>query len=97
MVAAAVELLALFFLACLRSSAATVQLVSHALAPLWTADRHAALSWADCSHVLWLMLNAFSEAFSVSLNRFFWPPWERFSLLKFAKRQQNVTAIHCIR
>ena len=43
--------------------------------PCGTADCHAALCWADCSHVLWLMLNAFSEAFSVSLNRFFWPPW----------------------
>ena len=79
MVAAFVELLALFFLACLRSSATAVRLVSHALEPLWKTDRHAALSWNDCSHVLWLMLNAFSEAFSVPLNRLFWPPRRSFS------------------
>ena len=68
MVAAVVGLAALFFLACLRSSATAVLLASHALAPLWTADRHVPLSCADCSHVLWLMLKAFSEALRVRWN-----------------------------
>ena len=56
MVASAVGLLALFFLVCLRSSATAVWLVSHALVHLWTAERHAALSWADFFYFLFFLL-----------------------------------------
>ncbi len=42
------------------------------LALLYTADRHCGLSMAACSHWVWLMLKAFSEAFNISLKRFFY-------------------------
>ena len=35
-------------------------------------------SWANVSQELWSMLKDVSDDFSVSLKRFFWPPWDCF-------------------
>ena len=34
---------------------------------------------AVCSQESGMMANAFRDVFRVSLKRFFWPPWDRFS------------------
>ena len=70
MVAAAGDLLALFFLASLRCSAAAILSASSDIAPLWIGARHPPLSSAVRSKIVCLMLKAFKEALSVYLKRF---------------------------
>ena len=54
-----------------------VHCASCAAAPFLIAPRHAGRSWARVSHEVWSMPKSFRETFRVSLNHFFWPPWER--------------------
>ena len=57
--------------------AVSMRCCSYASAPLWIALGHADRYCASVSHELWSTPKSFMEALSVSLKRFFWPPWQR--------------------
>ena len=48
--------------------------------------RHFVRSCAICSHDSLGMLKSLREVLSVSLYRFFWPPWERFPICSSPQR-----------
>ena len=57
---------------------------SYSPAPLLMRPRHFVRSYAICSYDSVGILKSLREALRVSLYRFFWPPLERFSYLKFS-------------
>ena len=64
------------FLSFLRSSVAAFLLASQTFVSCLTTSRHLSLSCARYFKQLRVTPKDFMETFSVSLKRFFWPPWE---------------------
>ena len=73
------DALALAFRCARFCSASLILFASYSPAPLFMRPRHFVRSCAICSHDSVGMLKSLREALRVSLYRFFWPPWERFS------------------
>ena len=77
------DVLALAFRCARFCSASLILFASYSPAPLLMRHGYFVRSCAICSHDSVGMLKSLREAFRVSLNRFFWPPRERFPNCSF--------------
>ena len=69
--------MAVLFLSFLSSSVVAFLLISQTFASRLITSRYLSLSCTRYSRQLGAIPKDFVETFSVSLKRFFWPPWER--------------------